>query len=113
MGEIIEPVAFAGSTSIPWNNEPAPFGNPSEILERKRNEKKFLGTKKFFLGGKKLVFLKKKIQKKFWKKFGKIFFLFFFVDFFNIMVTYFDSNRFFQAKSLSYHIKQFLGLLIV
>ena len=40
-------------TSIPWNNEPAPFGNQGEILERKKNEKIFLGTKKiFFWGGK-------------------------------------------------------------
>ena len=70
-----------------------------------KNEKKFWGQKNFFSEGKKLVFLKKKIQKKFWKKF----FFDFFFDFFNIIVPYFDSNRFFQAKSLSYHIKLFFG----
>ena len=85
-----------------------------KFWKEKKNEKKnFWGQKKFVWGGKKLSFFEKKIQKKFWKKFGKFFFSIFFVDFFNIMVTYFDSNRFFQAKSLSYHIKQFLGLLIV
>ena len=75
-------------------------------------KKKFWGQKKNFGGGG-ISFFEKNIQKIFWKKFGKKKFSIFFVDFFNIMVTYFDSNRFFQAKSLSYHIKQFLGLLIV
>ena len=41
-GDPIEPVAFTGSTSIPWNNEPAPFGSLSAI---------FLGTKKNFFEG--------------------------------------------------------------
>ena len=54
-----------------------------------------------FCLGEKLVFLKKNFGK-------KIFF-----DFFNIMITYFDSNRIFQTKSLSYHIKLFSGLLLV
>ena len=47
-------------TSIPWNNEPAPFGFLSAI---------FLG--KIFFEWEKIVFLKKKMKKKFWKKFGK------------------------------------------
>ena len=64
----------ATKTSGPWNSEPAPFGNPSEILERKKNEKKFWGTKKNFLGGKKLVFLKKKFKKNFGKNLEKNFF---------------------------------------
>ena len=55
-GETIEPVAFAGSTSAPWNNEPAPFRSLSAIFWGKI----FLGThkKKFFEGEK--IFLGKK-----------------------------------------------------
>ena len=80
---------FQTKTSIPWNNEPAPFGSLSAIF----GGKIFLGThKKFFFEGEKIVFLKKKLKKNFGKKFGKNFFLDFFLDFFNITVTYFDSN---------------------
>ena len=47
-GDPIEPVAFAGSTSIPWNNEPVPFGSLSAIFLGNL----FLGTKKNFEGEK-------------------------------------------------------------
>ena len=90
----------------PWNNEPAPFGSLIAIFWGKYF---WEHTKKKFLRGKKFVFLKKKLK----KKFGKKIFWIFFLDFFNIIVPYFDSNRFFQTKSLSYHIKLFLGLLLV
>ena len=58
-----------------------------------------MGTKKF-LGEEKISFFEKKMKKKFLDKFKK---KNLFIDFFNIIVPYFDSNRFFQAKSLSYH----------
>ena len=66
---------------IPWNNKPAPFGNPSKILERKKNEKKNFGDKKNFFGGEKLVFLKKN-SKNFLEKIWKKFFFDFFCRFF-------------------------------
>ena len=74
-------------TSIPWNNEPAPFGSLSAIL----GGKIFLGTKKNF-EGEKFVLLKKNRK----KNLDKI--LIFFFDFFNIMVPYFHSNGFFRAN---------------
>ena len=74
-----------------------------------------MGTKKNFLRGKKFFWGKNEF---FWKKnekkiLGKISEKKFFFDFFNIIVPYFDSNRFFQAKSLSYNVKLLLGLLLV
>ena len=84
-----------------------------KFWKEKKMKNNFLGPKKIFFGGEKISFFEKKKSKKILEKIWKNFFFIFFVDFFNIMVTYFDSNRFFQAKSLSYHIKQFLGLLIV
>ena len=66
--------------------------------------------KKFFWGGKNLFFWKKNWKKFLEKNLEKFFFFFYF---FNIIVPYFDSNRFFQAKSLSYNIKLLLGLLLV
>ena len=57
-----------------------------------------------------MSFFEKKMKKKILEKFRKKNFFF---DFFNIIVPYFDSNRFFQAKSLSYNIKLLLGLLLV
>ena len=60
----------------------------------------FLGTKKKFWGGKiffgeKMSFFEKKMKKKFLEKFRK---KIFFLIFFNIIVPYFDSNRFFSSK---------------
>ena len=63
-GDLIEPVAFAGSTSIPWNNEPAQFGSLSAIFWGKI----FWEQKKIFFEGEKIVFLKKKIEKKILEK---------------------------------------------
>ena len=81
----------------PWNNEPAPFGSLSAIFLGKI----FWGTKKIlFLGGKnffgeKMSFFEKKMKKNFLEKFREKKFFF---DFFNIIVPYFDSNRFFSGK---------------
>ena len=72
-------------------------------------KKKFFFRGKKFFGGKNEFFWKKNEK----KNFGKILEKNFFFDFFNIIVPYFDSNRIFQAKSLSYNIKLLLGLLLV
>ena len=112
------------STSVPWNSEPAPFGNPSEILERKKNEKFFWGTekikrkkmkkkiwgqKKNFWRGGELVSFEKKIQKKFWKKFGKKFFLNFFCRFFQYYGPIFWPKSIFSGKITILSYKTIFG----
>ena len=72
-------------------------------------KKKFLGTKKFFLGGKKLVFLKKKIQKKFWKKFWKFFFFDFFFRFFQYYGHIFWLKSIFSGKITILSYKTIFG----
>ena len=88
-------------TSIPWNNEPAPFDFLSAIFW----EKYFWEQKKNIFEGEKTVFWKKNEKKNFGKNLKKKLFF----DFFNIMITYFDSNRLFSDKITILSYKTIFG----
>ena len=63
--------------------------------------------KKFFLEGKKLVFLKKKLKKKIWKNFGKIFFSIFFSLYTSKNTGFWSSSRannFFSKNGLHHFL---------
>ena len=70
--------------------------------------------KKFFLEGKKLVFLKKKLKKKIWKNFGKIFFSIFFSLYTSKNTGFWSSSRannFFSKNGLHHFLGEPSGYL--